>query len=67
MDLVDYTPPPPPCNILHIRTLFPISTGYYIRPKKTKGNGFANVIFFFWGWGGGGRGKQGILWSMWNW
>ena len=48
--------------------LFPISTGYYIRPKKNQRQSFCKCYFFsFGGWGGWGRGKQGILWSMWKW
>ena len=48
--------------------LFPISTGYYIRPKKNQRQWFCKCYFFLLGVGGeGGRGKQGILWSMWKW
>ena len=35
--------------------LFPISTGYYIRPKKNQRQWFCKCYFFLLGVGGGGR------------
>ena len=66
MRLVYYTPPPPQ----HFTyPLFQFLLGITFAQRKIKDNGFAK-FFFLWVWpegGEGGRGKQGILWSMWNW
>ena len=47
-------PPPPPKSTW---PLFPISPGYYSRPKRNPRQRLRKI------WGG----KQGALWSMWKW